>query len=161
MKKRSNFFLKKIDNPADYFFVALLGRYIVDSKSPTLHNRWFKKYKCRGFYSSLLLTDENDFLKMVDTLLQLRNFKGMNITNPFKKKILSYEGFIKSESVFFTKAANTLYKDAAGQFYLENTDVYGVKKSLETLLPFDLTYEATILGSGGAAACAYFHGDKS
>ncbi len=75
---------------------------------------------------------------------------GWNVTIPYKRDILRYCDF-KSKDVQILGAANTI-SIQNGQLFAENTDVFGILKSLEKL---DLkNKKILLLGAGGAARAA-------
>lgn len=79
---------------------------------------------------------------------------GLNVTIPYKEKILTYTDW-QSDDVKAIGAANTLVITHNGEVHAYNTDVYGFKESLRPYLkPYHK--KALILGTGGAAkAVAY------
>ncbi len=79
---------------------------------------------------------------------------GLNVTIPYKEKILAYTNR-QSDDVKAIGAANTLVITDNGEVHAYNTDIYGFKESLK---PYLRSYhnKALILGTGGAAkAVAY------
>ena len=80
---------------------------------------------------------------------------------PFKSTILKAfsENKIRkfSNAVTQTGSANTLYKDINGQWKLENTDIFGIQKTFESLIPRKRKYNLFLFGGGGAASsCLYY-----
>ena len=65
---------------------AIIGDPIDHSLSPTLHNYWFKKYNIKSSYSLYKVDDEN--LKKVIDKIRSKELSGINVTLPFKQKII-------------------------------------------------------------------------
>ena len=68
--------------------------YVVGSKaskslSPTIFNYWFKKYNINATYGYLQLTEKN-FHKKIKEVLEKKDTFGLNITIPFKNKIIKH-----------------------------------------------------------------------
>jgi len=93
---------------------------------------------------------EKDFEIVIKSLSKI-NCKGINITIPFKEKVLNYCSKISplAEQI---KAVNTLKPDGKGEWHGINTDVEGFIYPLEKLNL--VNKQAIILGSGGAARSA-------
>jgi len=64
----------------------VIGNPIKHSLSPTLHNYWMKKNNIDAIYEKKKL-DDND-LKDLITQVKEGEFSGINVTVPFKKKLL-------------------------------------------------------------------------
>ena len=69
---------------------AIIGSPITHSLSPVLHNYWFKKYNIKADYSLLDATEEN--LKHVIKKIKDKELSGINVTLPYKQKIISFVG---------------------------------------------------------------------
>ena len=67
---------------------GIIGNPIKHSLSPVLHNYWFKKYKIDATYS-ILDVQEKDLSKIVNKLKD-KSLSGINITLPYKQKIVPY-----------------------------------------------------------------------
>ncbi|WP_172234024.1 shikimate dehydrogenase [Campylobacter canadensis] len=122
---------------------GVIGNPIAHSKSPHIHNLWFKEFNLNYDYKAYL----EDTLSLQNRILSL---KGANITVPFKEEVLQYAD-ICSDEVKIIKAANTIVNDN-GIIKAYNTDFYGFIKALQN---YDFK-RVLLLGVGGAArACAY------
>ena len=66
----------------------VIGNPIEHSLSPILHNYWIKKNEINAIYEKKKLEEH----ELDDLILNIRNKKidGINITVPFKKKIIPY-----------------------------------------------------------------------
>ena len=70
-----------------YFFV--IGTKTSKSLSPLIFNHWFKKYKIKAKYSFIEVANQN-FDKEVLKKINDEKTHGINITIPYKKKIIKY-----------------------------------------------------------------------
>ena len=87
------------------FFV--IGNPIEHSLSPELHNFWIKKNKIDAVYDKIKLKDS----ELKDFINKLRNeeIHGVNVTVPFKNKVIKYLDKLSLE-VETTDSVNTIYK---------------------------------------------------
>tara|TARA_B100001093_G_scaffold181392_1_gene174109 strand:- start:538 stop:1332 length:795 start_codon:yes stop_codon:yes gene_type:complete len=130
----------------------VIGNPIEHSLSPELHNYWLKNNNIEAIYEKKKLS-EDDLGKLI---LQVKEKKidGVNITIPFKKKIISYidELTLEAES---TQSVNTIYLKN-DKLIGHNTDIDGFKISVEKS-KFNLTdKKVLILGAGGVVPSIIF-----
>ena len=130
----------------------VIGNPIEHSLSPELHNYWLKNNNIEAIYEKKKLS-EDDLRKLI---LQIKEKKidGVNITIPFKKKIISYidELTLEAES---TQSVNTIYLKN-DKLIGHNTDIDGFKMSVEKS-KFNLTdKKVLILGAGGVVPSIIF-----
>ena len=130
----------------------VIGNPIELSLSPELHNYWLKNNNIEAIYEKKKLS-EDDLGKLI---LQIKEKKidGVNITIPFKKKIISYidELTLEAES---TQSVNTIYLKN-DKLIGHNTDIDGFKMSVKRS-KFDLTdKKVLILGAGGVVPSIIF-----
>ena len=131
----------------------VIGNPIEHSLSPKLHNFWIKKNHIHAAYEKKLLQEKE--LKSICNEVREGKIDGLNVTVPFKEKIIKYIDVL-SEDAFNSKAVNTVYKQSKnGENKLigDNTDIYGFKKSLPILFRAGRGGRcgAIILGAGGAS----------
>jgi len=130
-------------------FLALIGNPVNHSLSPIMHNAAIKYLGLDLIYFSIPCK-EKDFDIIIKSLSKI-NCKGINLTIPFKEKVLNYCSKI-SPLADQIKAVNTLKPNNKGEWHGINTDVEGLIYPLEKL---NLkSKKAIILGSGGAARSA-------
>ncbi len=130
-------------------FIALIGNPVKHSLSPIMHNAALKYLDLDLIYLSIPC-EEKDF-KIVINALKKINCKGLNVTIPFKEKVLKYCNQI-SPLAQKIKAVNTLKLNERQEWDGINTDVDGL---IYPLKEFNLNYKRSIiLGSGGAARSA-------
>ena len=130
----------------------VIGNPINHSLSPQLHNYWFKKNNIDGVYDKEKLN--SDDLENLILRVKKKEINGVNVTVPFKKKIISYldELTIEAKS---TQSVNTIYLDNK-KVIGHNTDIDGFEHSLK-----DIEYDANgkkifILGAGGVVPSILF-----
>lgn len=132
---------------------GILGNPVQKSLSPLIHNFLFEKYKIKARY--YLFEIPEDQLPDAIEGVRVLGIKGVNVTAPFKEKVVSYLDEIKREAQEIG-AVNTIH-NKNGRLMGYNTDIYGIKKILEDKLKFSAEgKQIAILGAGGAAkACAF------
>ena len=125
------------------FFV--IGNPISHSLSPELHNFWLKKNNINAVYEKKKL-EETELKNFIDNL---RNDKihGINVTVPFKNKVIKYLDKLSLE-VEKTDSVNTIYKNG-NEIIGHNTDVAGFELGLRHSKISVLHKSALILGAGG------------
>jgi len=106
---------------------AIIGSPITHSLSPILHNYWFKKYNIDANYS--LLHVEEDNLEGVINKIRNKELNGINVTLPYKQKIIKFVDRLVNDSKF-TNSVNTISLDSANGVIGDNTDVFGFGSSL-------------------------------
>ena len=67
----------------------VIGNKSSKSLSPLIFNYWFKKYKIKARYGHIQLSTKN-FDKKINQILKEKNTYGLNITIPFKEKIMAH-----------------------------------------------------------------------
>ncbi len=125
------------------FFV--IGNPIKHSLSPELHNFWLKKNKIDAIYEKIKLEDN----ELEDFINKLRNdeIHGINVTVPFKNKVIKYLDKYSLE-VEETDSVNTIYKNG-DEIIGHNTDVAGFELGLRHSKINTLHKTIFILGAGG------------
>ena len=124
---------------------CVIGNPIEHSLSPELHGFWIKKNNINAVYEKIKLEEED----LKDFIDKIRNDKihGINVTVPFKNKVIKYLDKLSLE-VETTDSVNTIYKsgkDIVGH----NTDVAGFELGLRHSKINVLHKSIFILGAGG------------
>lgn len=136
----------------------LFGSNVNHSLSPTLYSTWFQKYGLNCVYLPLEINGDKKFVTLLKGLTFLNGFLGANITNPFKNTALKINTINQSETVKTIQAANIIYKNATGQWFFENTDIYGIEASIYKLIEQNEKFDLIVLGGGGASAITLYWG---
>jgi shikimate dehydrogenase len=129
--------------------VGVAGWPISQSRSPLIHNYWFKLHGINAAYLPLPIAPDK-FAEAVKGL-QAAGFLGLNVTAPHKQAALALAD-IMSESAQYIGAANVLsFTD--GGLAAANTDSAGFLQALKNAAPEwqKNAGPAVVLGAGGAA----------
>ena len=123
------------------------------SLSPTIFNYWFKKYGIRGEYGFKEINKSN-FNKIVPTILNEKDLCGLNITIPFKEKIIEHLHSVDKNAEQIG-AVNCISKTKEG-FRGTNTDWIGFEESIKWQEKHNTNKivrkeTAIVIGYGGAA----------
>lgn len=135
---------------------GLVGHPIKHSFSPLMHNAAFKKLNIPGEYR--LFQKEPGELEPFLGRLEDENIWGLNVTVPYKEKVLDF-GLVELDRTAAyakeIKAVNTLVrKDGILKGF--NTDVAGFLRHLNKLNFNPINKRAAILGAGGAGKAAAY-----
>ena len=84
---------------------GIIGNPIKHSLSPILHNYWFDKYSIDADYSVIEASDK-DLPNIVDKIKHGK-YVGINVTLPFKQKIINYIDKIVNDAEL-TGSVNTI-----------------------------------------------------
>ena len=129
----------------------VVGNRVSKSLSPTIFNYWFRKHKIKASYEYLELNEKNFDLKIREKLAD-KKVVGMNITIPFKKKIIKHVK-IMDKHANKIGAVNCLKngKNIKGI----NTDWDGYYRTLPTRKEI-LNKKILLIGYGGAALAIHY-----
>jgi shikimate dehydrogenase len=127
---------------------ALIGNNISHSLSPFIQNFLIKNYKLNAVYIPIEL--KNNLNLLVELIKNTSNFKGCNITIPYKETAFKLSDEV-SEEALSIKTVNTLKKEN-NKITAVNTDSYGFLRALKEDLSFSAEDKnIVIIGSGGTA----------
>ncbi|MBR5191775.1 MAG: shikimate kinase [Clostridia bacterium] len=118
---------------------GLLGEHLPHSFSPPIHKALGNKD-----YTLFEVAPEN-----LDVFMKKHDFKGINVTIPYKKDVIPYLDVISPEAEKIG-AVNTI-KVVDGKLYGDNTDYFGFKYMVEKSGVIIHNKKALVLGSGGAS----------
>ena len=123
----------------------VIGNPIKHSLSPELHNFWIKKNNINALYEKIKLEEK----ELGEFINKLRNeeIHGINVTVPFKNKVIKYLDKLSLE-VETTDSVNTIYKEG-NDVIGHNTDVAGFELGLRHSKINVLHKAVLILGAGG------------
>lgn len=99
--------------------------------------------------------DEMSFIEMV----KRKEYKGLNITMPYKIKAMNYMDFVSSEAKAIG-SINTIV-NKAGKLYGYNTDYYGFEYIMELFEISLIGKKVLVLGNGGAAKPVFYYLEKN
>ena len=130
----------------------VIGNPIEHSLSPKLHNYWIKNNNINAIYEKQKL-NENEIESLI-LEVKKKKINGINITVPFKKKIIPFLDRLSLEAEN-TQSVNTIYLDK-DKIVGHNTDIGGFELGIK-----NLKFEATgkkilILGAGGVVPSIIF-----
>lgn len=124
---------------------ALLGRPVVDSLSPAMHNAGFAALGLNAVYVPIESRDIAGFREFAGGIGML----GASVTIPFKREVMSVADDVDPTAAA-AGAANTIaIRD--GRWTAMNTDADGFLEPLRKRMPRLAGVRAAILGAGGAA----------
>lgn len=130
---------------------GLIGEKLGHSLSPQIHQRFYHITNIQGNYQ-LFETPKNDLGALL-TRLEVKGYSGLNVTIPYKTEVMGYLDEISKEATAIG-AVNTIRLEN-GKRYGHNTDYFGLKTLLEYNNIAVKDKRVVILGSGGAARCAF------
>jgi len=130
----------------------VIGNPIEHSLSPKLHNYWIKNNNIDAIYKKKKLNED----EIENLILEVKEKKlnGINITVPFKKKVIPYLDRLSLEAES-TQSVNTIYLDN-DKVVGHNTDINGFELGIK-----DSKFEVRgkkifILGAGGVVSSIIF-----
>ena len=129
-------------------FFGIIGNPIKHTLSPLLHNYWLKKYNIDANYS-IIEVDEKDLPNIAKKIKQ-KSLDGINITLPYKQKIIGHIDRIINDAET-AGSVNTLLLNQEGLVIGENTDVYGLQAAYLKEVDNRLFKKALIIGAGGVS----------
>ena len=123
----------------------VIGNPIEHSLSPKLHNYWIKINDIDAIYEKKKL--KIDQLKKIILSVKNKDIHGINVTVPFKRKVIRYLDNLTPEARI-TQSVNTIYLEG-NQIKGHNTDIVGFTLSLEETDVDMVNKKVLILGAGG------------
>ena len=127
---------------------GIIGNPIKHSLSPVLHNYWFEKYEINASYS--IIEVNNESLKSVVNKIKDKVLSGINITLPYKQRIVPHLDYIVNDAKI-TSSVNTLYLDDKNNTVGENTDVFGLQAAYLKEVNNISKKNVLIIGAGGVS----------
>ena len=136
---------------------GIIGNPIKHSLSPVLHKYWFEKYGLDASYSIIEAKDED--LKDIVKKIRSHELIGINVTLPFKQKIINQTDKIVNDAEL-TGSVNTILLDN-DKIVGENTDVFGLQAAYLKEIDSSINKSALIIGSGGVSPSVILSLNKS
>ena len=126
---------------------VIIGNPLSHSLSPLMQNYWFKQNNIAGEYGKLELEEQE--LKNITNKIKTGELTGINITIPFKQKIIPFVEHL-TEAAQKTNSVNTLYFEK-GKVCGDNTDIYGFQSGFLNKITkkIDNNKKILVLGAGG------------
>jgi 3-dehydroquinate dehydratase/shikimate dehydrogenase len=129
---------------------GVIGRPIVHSLSPAMHNAALAAMRLDAVYLPFEVESLTDFLAVLGPL----GVAGFSVTHPHKQAILRHLDGIDplAESI---GAVNTVVVRGRGKLYGYNTDYIGVLRTLQRYIRLEGS-QVLLVGAGGAARAVAF-----
>ena len=127
---------------------GIIGNPIKHSLSPILHNYWFNKYKIDADYNIIEASDKN--LTKIINKIKDGSLNGINVTLPFKQKIINHVDKIINDAEQ-TGSVNTILLNADNFVIGENTDVFGLQAAYLKELDKNSIKKVLVIGAGGVS----------
>ncbi|WPK11620.1 shikimate dehydrogenase [Lysinibacillus louembei] len=128
---------------------AVIGDPISHSKSPAMHNAWYREMNVDAAYIPIHVEPAN--LREAVASLKLLGASGWNVTIPHKEAIIPLLDELDEQAAKMG-AVNTVVKTATGKYKGYNTDGAGFVRSLEDVIGIKHKEKPILLiGAGGAA----------
>ena len=123
----------------------VIGNPIEHSLSPVLHNYWIKENNIEANYDKKKLEE----FELGDLIFKLKKkqIDGLNVTVPFKNKVISFLDKLTFEAEQ-TQSVNTIYLDG-NEIIGHNTDIEGFELSIKNIKYNLNDKKIFILGAGG------------
>ena len=136
---------EKSDNEVNFY--GLIGEKLSHSISPKIHNMIFETLNVNDSYRLFEIPKED--VKNLKSALKTLTIRGVNVTIPYKEKVIEYLDEISKEAKNIG-AVNTIF-NKSGKLIGYNTDYYGFKYMLEDKNINVKGKKVTVLGTGGAS----------
>ena len=136
---------------------GIIGRPIKHSLSPVLHNYWFEKYGLNASYTIIEAEDKD----LEDVIKKIREHEltGINVTLPFKQKIINQTDKIINDAEL-TGSVNTILLDN-DKIIGENTDVFGLQAAYLKEIDDRAFKNTLVIGAGGVSPSVILSLQKS
>ncbi len=126
---------------------GIIGNPIKHSLSPVLHQYWFDKYGIDASYTIIEAEDKD--LKDIINRIRKHELTGLNVTLPFKQKIINQTDKIINDAEL-TGSVNTILLDN-DKVIGENTDVFGLQAAYLKEIDNSTNKNALVIGAGGVS----------
>ncbi len=131
---------------------GLVGRPLGHSASAV---RFGERFAREGIDAEYGLYELGSAAELPALLASLPDLEGLNVTIPYKRAVVPYLDALTCEAQA-TGAVNCIRREADGSLTGHNTDVAGVRASLDRLLGTTEIEEALVLGTGGASQAVQY-----
>ena len=129
--------------------LGIIGYPLEHTLSPIMHTAALQHLNINGEYKAYEIKEEE--LEKRISEFKKQNFKGLNVTIPYKKKIIPFLDEM-SDNAKLSGAVNTITFLEGGKLRGNNTDVTGFWESIPEQIRKNLTgKKITVLGCGGSS----------
>ena len=128
-------------------FYGLIGAKLGHSFSPVIHDMILSKMNLQGKYNLFEIESQN--LEKAIGALKILGCRGVNVTIPYKIKIMQYMDYVSEEALNIGSINTIHFSDNKLKAY--NTDYYGFGMTLKRYGIDMLNKNVVILGTGGAS----------
>ena len=125
----------------------VIGNPIKHSLSPKLHNYWIKQNNIDAIYEKKNITEKE--LESVITNIRDEKIHGINVTVPYKQKIISFLDNV-TPLAEEARSVNTIYKEK-NNIIGDNTDITGFDLAIKNSNYELKNKKIFILGAGGVS----------
>ena len=126
---------------------GIIGNPIKHSLSPVLHQYWFDKYGIDASYTIIEAEDKD--LKDIINRIRKHELAGLNVTLPFKQKVINQMDKIINDAEL-TGSVNTILLDN-DKVIGENTDVFGLQAAYLKEIDNSANKNTLVIGAGGVS----------
>ena len=127
---------------------GIIEKSIKHSLSPILHKYWFNKYSINADYE-IIETNDKELPEIIKKIKQ-EDYVGINVTLPFKQKIINHIDKIVNDAEL-TGSVNTILLNSNKTVIGENTDVYGLQAAYLKEIENNFNKKALVIGAGGVS----------
>lgn len=132
---------------------GLIGRTLSHSASARLFaERFEREQRTDCMYSLYELPQISDLRQLLEANPQI---EGLNVTIPYKQEVVEFLDEL-SYDARMTGAVNCIRIEPSGRMTGYNTDITGIRASLDELLGAELPEAALVLGTGGASQAVQY-----
>ena len=134
----------------------VIGTNVNKSLSPTIFQYWFKKYNIDGEYGYIEI-EEKRFDKEIFSLLNTRSdLVGLNITIPYKEKIIPHLKEILTPHPKNIGSINFIWSVKKNIWFGDNSDFIGFEKPIKRNQKKLEREKAIVIGFGGASKAVIY-----
>lgn len=126
---------------------GLVGETLGHSFSPIIHRMVYEITGWQAEYG-IFQVAENELKNLIPSLKAL-GISGVNVTIPYKQKVIPFLDELSLEATSIGAVNTVLFKD--GKIIGDNTDYYGIVKTFEQMGISLAGKQAVVLGNGGAS----------
>jgi shikimate dehydrogenase len=132
--------------------IGIIGHHLSHTLSPAMHTAAFQELHLDYLYG--VMDVEKEWLPALFSALRKHNYRGANVTLPFKKAVIPFIDIL-SDDADSIGAVNTIVNNN-GSLEGYNTDAYGIVQSLKKFKDEITGSNIVIFGAGGAARAVVF-----